>query len=127
VKTVRSGWRHARLAIMGNTLFIQGVGHGPSSEKIRCMSTHTCTLHSVRGSGNSWSPMIKPSHALQPSPTEPGKHGNREPRYRRKKESPRRRGRDHQPDHSGESCKAKAPEGRPYRVQRGSVPAAPNS
>ena len=29
---------------------------------------------------------VKPSHALQPSPTEPGKHGDREPRYRRKKE-----------------------------------------
>jgi hypothetical protein len=42
---------------MGKTLFIQGVGHGPSSEKIRCMSTHTCTLRSVRGSGNSRSPM----------------------------------------------------------------------
>jgi hypothetical protein len=24
----------------GNTLSIQGVGHGPSAEKIRCMSTH---------------------------------------------------------------------------------------
>jgi hypothetical protein len=73
---------------MGKTLFIQGVGHGPSSEKIRCMSTHTCTLRSVRGSGNSRT-HVNPSHALQPSPTEPGKHGDREPRYRRKNESPR--------------------------------------
>jgi hypothetical protein len=39
-------------AATGKALSIYGVGHGPSAEKIRCMSTHRWTLRSVRGKGN---------------------------------------------------------------------------
>src|SRR4051812_12966548 len=40
VKTVRSGKRSAMRVTVGSTRSIQAVGHGPSDEKIRCMSTH---------------------------------------------------------------------------------------
>ena len=58
VKTVRSGWRVASATATGKTLSIQGVGQGPSAEKIRCISTQRWTLRPVRGRGNSWSPML---------------------------------------------------------------------
>ena len=39
VNTVRSGCRPANSVMTGSTRSNQGVGHGPSAEKSRCMST----------------------------------------------------------------------------------------
>ena len=43
----------SRAAATGKTLSIQGVGQGPSAEKIRCISKQRWTLRPVRGRGNS--------------------------------------------------------------------------
>src|SRR3954451_13699654 len=49
VKTVRSGKRSAMRVTVGSTRSIHGVGHGPSVEKMRCMSTHRWTERAVSG------------------------------------------------------------------------------
>ena len=51
VNTVRSGNRWHIASTIGNTRSIQGVLHGPSDEKRRCMSTHRCTVLGVNGIG----------------------------------------------------------------------------
>ena len=66
---------------MGKTLFIQGVG-----PLIRKNPLHVHThMHASFGKGEEQQLIthVKRSHASQPSPTEPGKHGDRGPRYRR--------------------------------------------
>jgi hypothetical protein len=70
---------------MGKTLFIQGVG-----PLIRKNPLHVHThMHASFGKGERQQLIthVKRSHASQPSPTEPGKHGDRGPRYRRSSEA----------------------------------------
>ena len=63
VNTVRSGKRSTIARTTGSTRSIQGVAHGPSEEKMRCMSTHRCTARSVNGAARRSSAMsqIAPS------------------------------------------------------------------
>ena len=49
VNTVRRGCRAANSATTGSTRSIHGVVHGPSEEKMRCMSTHRWTVRGVNG------------------------------------------------------------------------------